>query len=431
MDLNPAVISILIVAVAMVSFVLEKIPLAMTAICAALAMAITGCIKLSDAYSVFGSSTTVFCAGMMVVGNALFNTGFSDFVARGFEKMGLYSKERLFLVIIAGVSAVLSMFLSNSAVVALFIPLIGIVAAKSNGQIKARYAIMTAGLGACIGGFSALTGSSIQLVAQGIMQNTPGVEPMGIFTLTRMGGPMILLFMLYTATIGYSICQKVLDFEDPKALFGQGDDAEYASSAQHIAPWKLPFSIIMMCLIVAAFVLELWDIATVSLVGASIMVLSGCISFKDAIRRMDWNTLIILSAAQAFAKGLTAAGGGKLIADTVIRTFGTASSSMLILSVLIIACVILTNFASNTALVAMFVPIAIAVAKSLGVNPTSWAVIITIACNIACATPVGTPCMTQTLVGGYRYMDYVKCGGILTVVLTIACILLAPICYPF
>lgn len=429
--MDTAVISIIIVSLAMVSFMLEKIPLGMTALVAAFFMGITGCIKLDDIYAPFGSSTTIFCAGMMVVGNALFNTGFSDFVAKGMQKAGLYNNERLFLVVIALVSSVLSMFLSNSAVVALFIPLIGIIAAKSGGKIKARNAIMTAGLGACIGGYSALTGSSIQLVAQGIMIDTAGVEPMGIFTLTKMGAPMILIFLVYTATIGYSLNKKVLQFEDPKNLLGLDDNAEYGKEQQPIAAWKLPFSIIIMLLIITAFVMGLWNIAIVSIVGASIMILSGCISLPEALRRMDWNTLLILSAAQAFAKGLTASGGGKLIADTVVNMLGTAASPMVILSIIIIVCAVLTNFASNTALVAMFVPIGISVAFALGVNPTSWAVTITVACNLALATPIGTPCMTQTLVGGYRYMDYIKCGGLLNIIMIIACIALAPICYPF
>lgn len=429
--MDTAVISIIIVSLAMVSFMLEKIPLGMTALIAAFFMGITGCIKLGDVYAPFGSATTIFCAGMMVVGNALFNTGFSDFVAKAMQRAGFYKSERVFLVMIGLISAVLSMFLSNSAVVALFIPLIGIIAAKSNGKIHARYAIMTAGLGACIGGFSALTGSSIQLIAQGIMIDTEGVEPMGIFTLTKMGAPMMVVFAVYTATIGYSINKKVLQFEDPKNLLGIDDSAEYGKGQNTVAAWKLPFSIIAMILIITAFVIGLWNIAIVSIVGASVMILSGCISLPEALRRMDWNTLLILSAAQAFARGLTASGGGKLIADTVVNMLGAAASPMFILAIIIIVCAVLTNFASNTALVAMFVPIGISVAFALGVDPTSWAVIITVACNLACATPIGTPCMTQTLVGGYRYMDYIKCGGVLNIILIIACIALAPICYPF
>lgn len=431
MELNLAVVSIIIVLIAMVSFVLEKIPLALTAILAAILMAVTGCIKFSDAYSVFGSQTTVFCAGMMIVGNALFHTGFSDFVANGFKKAGLYNNERLFLVVVGVVTAILSMFLSNSGVVALFIPLIGIIAANSNGKIKARNAILIAGMGSCIGGFSTLTGSSIQMVAQGIMQETEGVQPMGIFTLTKMGGPMIIIFAIYIATIGYKLCNKVLTFDDPVSILGFDNDAEYAKGKEEIASWKLPFSIIVMILIIACFIIGVWDIAIVSLIGASVMIVSGCISYKDALKKMDWNTIVLLSAAQAFAKGLTSAGGGQLIADTVVGALGSVASPMVILSILIVVCVILTNFASNTALVTMFIPIGISIAFSLGVNPTSWAVILTVACNIAMATPVGTPCMSQTLVGGYRYMDYVKIGLPLVIILTIACIILAPICYPF
>ena len=423
------ILTIIIVAVAMVSFVLEKIPIAVTAIIAALLMAIVGAIDLEEAYSPFGSTVTLFCAGMMVVGNALFKTGFADFVASKFEAIGLYRNERALIAVVTAASAILSVFLSNSAVVAIFIPLVAIIANRSQGRIRMPLAIMGAGIGAAIGGIATLTGSTAQLVTQGILETTDGTEPMGIFTLSRIGGPLIVITVLYKATIGYRVGNKVLTFTPPDLLADQKDPN--TSSDEMPARWKLPFSMLLMVAIIIGFVSGLWNIAVIALIGAILMIVTGCISFKDAIRQMDWNTLIILSAAQAFGQGLTDSGGGQLIADAIVGVFGEASSPWLVLSVFIIVAAILTNFASNTALTAMFVPIVISVALSFGADPTSWAIAVTLACNLACGTPIGTACMTQTLVAGFRYMDYIKIGGPLVLILAAATALLAPVAYPF
>lgn len=423
------ILTIIIVAVAMVSFVLEKIPIAVTAIIAALLMAIIGAIDLEEAYSPFGSTVTLFCAGMMVVGNALFKTGFADFVAAKFEAIGLYRNERVLVTVVTAVAAVLSAFLSNSAVVAIFIPLVAIIANRSKGRVRMPLAIMGAGIGAAIGGIATLTGSTAQLVTQGILETTDGTEPMGIFTLTRIGGPLLVITVLYMATIGYRVGNKVLTFESPDLLAEHREPNSTESDKP--ARWKLPFSMLLMVAIIIGFVSGLWDIAVIALIGAILMIVTGCISFKEAIRRMDWNTLIILSAAQAFGQGLTDSGGGQLIADVIVNIFGEASSPWLVLSVFIVVAAILTNFASNTALTAMFVPIVISVAISFGADPTSWAIAVTLACNLACGTPIGTACMTQTLVAGFRYMDYIKIGGPLVLILAAATALLAPVAYPF
>jgi sodium-dependent dicarboxylate transporter 2/3/5 len=423
------ILTIIIVAVAMVSFVLEKIPIAVTAIIAALLMAIIGAIDLEEAYSPFGSTVTIFCAGMMVVGNALFKTGFADFVASKFEAIGLYRNERALIAVVTAASAILSAFLSNSAVVAIFIPLVAIIANRSKGRIRMPLAIMGAGIGAAIGGIATLTGSTAQLVTQGILETTDGTEPMGIFTLTRIGGPLIVITVLYMATIGYRVGNKVLTFTAPDLLADQKDPN--ATGEEKPARWKLPFSMLLMVAIIIGFVSGLWNIAVIALIGAILMIVTGCISFKDTIRQMDWNTLIILSAAQAFGQGLTDSGGGQLIADAIVGVFGEASSPWLVLSVFIVVAAILTNFASNTALTAMFVPIVISVALSFGADPTSWAIAVTLACNLACGTPIGTACMTQTLVAGFRYMDYIKIGGPLVLILAAATALLAPVAYPF
>ena len=167
--------------------------------------------------------------------------------------------------------------------------------------------------------------------------------------------------------------------------------------------------------------------------GATILITSGCMPLKKTLAEMDWNTLVILAAAQGFAKGLDVSGGGKVIADAVLNLFGgQEASTAVLMAVGVIVTTILTNFMSNTALAAMMTPLYIQIANSLGVSPVPFVIAIgCVATNLACATPVGTPACTQTLPAGYKYMDYMKIGGPLAIILMIAAAALAPVMYPF
>lgn len=420
--MDQSTLAILIIVIAVISFMLEKIPLAMTAIFASLAMAIFGIIDLSKAYSDFGTTSSVMCASMMIVGNTLFETGAAELMGKKLSSIGIDKNERLFLIGMTGIAFVISAFLSNSATIAMLIPLISVIASKSDGRIKSKNIIMAAGMAASIGGVSTLVGSTPQLVAQGMLEQTEGCTTMGMFTLTKLGIPLCIIMMIYFATIGYKIEKKVLDFEDPVLVTETTDETKYDKR-------KVIISSIVMIGCVIGFATGIWNVAIVGLLGAAVLITTGCISFKQAMAGVDWNTIVIISASQGFAKGLETSGAAALIADKTIEIFGGAASPAIILAGLFVVATILTNFMSCTAVVAMFTPIAISIALSLGSNPLAFAIAMVVAGNTATATPVGTPCVTQTLVAGYRYKDYVKVGLPLTIILVVASAILIPILY--
>ncbi|WP_193096316.1 SLC13 family permease [Brevibacterium sp. FME17] len=467
MDEWQAVLGLLIIVVAMISFILEKIPIAITAVGASLLMVAIGALSFEDSYVKFGSTATVFTACMMVVGSALFNTGVIDLVVKWFQRSRVERSPRLLVAAITLVTACLSAFLSNSAVVAIFLPLIGILAARATTKLNVQLLAISAGIGAAIGGIATLTGSTAQLVTQDILMETEGARPMSMFTLSAVGGPLIIITVVYMATLGYRIGTRVLADRGPVDLVGldstelpdseeRGHSAKSRTSSSrsdgsrtgdsagpgvstavvdHTPPkaslnWRMPFSLVVLILMIVGFSIGIADIATVAMVGAIVLIVTGCLPFTEALKRIDWNTIIILSAAQAFGAGLTQSGGGQLVADWITSLLGGISGEWLILLFLCMAAMVLTNFASNVALTAMFVPIGMSVAASVGADPTSWAIAITLACNIAVFTPIGTPCMTQTLVAKLRYTDYIKIGLPLAVILTIATAFLSLVVYP-
>lgn len=424
--MEKSTIAIIIIVCAIISFGLERIPLAVTAMLASLAMALTGIIKYADVSAGFASTVTMMVGGMIIVGNALFDTGVAKVVGAKLVKSRLVNNERLFLFVIVILSAVLSAFLSNSAVVAMFIPIIGAVVMRSEGRVTNKNLVMGMGMAAALGGAGTMVGSTAQLIGQGVLLKTAGARPMGFFELGVVVAPLCVVLALYFATIGYNMQKKVFDFPDPVS-----DTAALEDISQEVkVTWQMVVSTVVMIGCILGFIFNVWNVGIIALVGASILMATGCVNFKKAMRDMDWNTIVILSAAQGFAKGLDVSGGGKIIADFILNMAGGPAASPLVLLVVgIVLSVVLTNFMSNTALVAMLAPIFIPLAFALKVSPTTFVLGIVIGASTALATPIGTPAVTQTLVAGYRWNDYVKIGLPITVILTIVACILVPIAY--
>ena len=290
-----------------------------------------------------------------------------------------------------------------------------------------------------------LVGSTSQQTANAVLMGVAGYEDgLSLFDQTKIMIPLCLIMIVYFATVGYSLTKKVLKPESPD--FDKGNYyADLASKTSDetqndVPAWKGWFSLIVLLLCIVGFVLTdqaafkpYINVAVVALIGATVLITSGCMPLKKTLAEMDWNTLVILAAAQGFAKGLDVSGGGKVIADAVLNLFGgQEASAAVLMAVGVIVTTILTNFMSNTALAAMMTPIYIQIANSLGVSPVPFVIAIgCVATNLACATPVGTPACTQTLPAGYKYMDYMKIGGPLAIILMIAAAALAPVMYPF
>ena len=424
--MEKSTIAIIIICLAIISFGWEKIPLAVTAMLAALAMALTGIISYGDVSAGFASTVTMMVGGMIVVGDSLFVTGVARVIGAKLVKSRLVNNERLFLFVIILLASLLSAFLSNSAVVAMFLPIIGAVALRSNGKITNKNLVMGMGMAAAMGGAGTMVGSTAQLIGQGILLKTAGARPMGFFELGIVVAPMCVLLALYFATIGYNMQKKTFDFPDPVSPIA---GAEEAAEDVKIT-WQMVLSSSVMILCVLGFIFNIWNVGIIALVGASILMATGCVDFKQAMRNMDWNTLVILSAAQGFAKGLDVSGGGRIIANFILEMAGGKGASAVVLLVVgILLSVILTNFMSNTAVVAMLAPIFIPLAFALNVSPTTFVLGVVIGSSTALATPIGTPAVTQTLVAGYRWMDYVKIGLPITIILTIYACIFTPIAY--
>ena len=419
--IRPILASVIFVVI-LISFVMQRRPAGLTAVVGSLLMMIFGIIEPSDVVAPFGSDTVIMVASVLILGSAVFETGAAEIIGSAIvRRMG--RNEKLLIMVLVLTVSILSSFLSNSAVVAIFLPLLASLARSSGGAITKKNTYMAVGIASVVGGNCTLAGSTPQLTAQAILQTTDSVRELTFWELGKVGFPLVIVLALYYLFIGIRLQKKVFDFPEVEDPAPSGDGGQVRSKAKCIT----------VCLImlgcVAGFTAGVFSFGTVGAIAAALCILTGCISFDEAFKSLDWNTICVLGGAMGISTALNKSGVVQAVADMIISAFGSGANPVTICLVLLVTSAALGNIMSHTATAAVLTPLAISLGTGLGVDPIPYVVTVVIGCNLAFATPVATPPLTMTMVGGYRFTDYTKVGGLYNLLSLIAAALLIPLAY--
>ena len=418
--MSPSTITLLFLAFAIVSFVLEKIPLGLTATIVAIGLNLTGVLDNSQTFAGYVNSNVILCVGMFVVGQALFETGMANKIGSLVTKFA--KSERLLIVAVMIIVGTMSGFLSNTGTAAVLIPVVCGIADES-GYSRSRL-LMPLVFAAALGGNLSIIGAPGNLMGVNALQEM-GMET-SFFMYAPVGVPMLLAGICYFAFIGYRLL--------PDGTTG-GEAVEAQKDYSGVPKWKQFVSLAVLVVVILAMIFEKQigvKIQVSACVGAIILVLTGVISEKEALKSIDLKVVLLFGGSLALAKALETTGAGSLIADVIVGALGTTPNPMVLLVVIFVVGCALTNFMSNTATTALMVPIATSLAESLGADPRSMIIATVIACSCAYATPIGMPANTMVVgLGGYKFRDYVKAGLPLIAVSFVICIVLLPILFPF
>lgn len=420
------VIALIITVLVIISFAVQVIPLPLTAMLGALAMVVFGIIEPADAISAFGSDTVMMVAGVIIIGNAIFETGLAEKLGASILNLPIIGgKEKRLLLIVMIIITVLSAFVSNTAAVAMFLPLVASIAQSSNGKIKKKNCYMAMGIASVVGGFCTQSGSTPQMVAQEILLETDGLRGLTFFELTKIGILIAIVMFIYFLTVGYRLQERCFNFpEVPNTSTTQQKVSQ--------STWKQAVSGLILVGCVIGFISGVLSFGIISLLSACACILTGCISQKRVFETMDWSTIIVLGGSIGFANGMEESGAVNLIGDALVNSFGqNGGNVLLVFGMIILLTALLSNVMSNTATVAVLAPLGIDVALKMGADPITFVIGIIIASNLAFATPIGTPPMTMVLIGGYRFSDYVKVGGLFNIIAVIVTIFAVPLLYGF
>ena len=423
--MSDATITLIVLAVVAVLFITELLPLAVTSMLGAIALGALGVIKPAQVFSGLSNSTVVLFAGMFVIGGAMFRTGLAQTIGIAIVKK-LGSGENSLMFSSMSMGGLLSSVTSNTGTTAALMPVvIGICAVTRNPPSRQ---LMPLAFGAGLGGTITLVGTPPNIIAVGALK-AGGYAPFSFFEFAWIGIPLTIAGIAYMMLIGKRFLPKAearLDAMDEEAVL-EATASTHNPMKMWITGLTLLAVVVVMALDVKSFPLEM-----AAVTGALFLVVTRCITEKEAYQSVDWVTIFLFAGMMPIAGALDKSGAGKMIADQVISVMGGNPSPIFITFVLFVLSCGLTQFMSNTASAALLCPIGLSIAKGIGANPHTVIMAIAIAASCAFMTPVGTPPNTLVLgPGNYRFKDYFLPGLGLVVVCMLLCLLIIPVVWPF
>ena len=420
--MSQAVKCLILLCVIALLFVTELIPLAITAMAGALACGLLGFIPAKTVFSGLSDSTVVLFAGMFVVGAAMFYTGLAQKIGNTVVHFcGTGENSLMFGLMLVG--TVLSSVLSNTGTAACLLPVaLGICTAA---KLPASRQLMPLAFACGWGGIITMVGTPPNIIATGALTSA-GLEGFGFFEFAWIGIPVSIAGMLYMMFLGKYLL--------PKAQLDADQEIEQEIEATSSSSSKQAISGIILLLVVLTMAIGIPGVSLemAAIVGALVCVLTGCLTEKQAYASIDWVTIFLFAGMMPVSTAMDKTGAGKMIAEWTVGLMGGSPSPLVVTAVLFILSCALTQFMSNTASAALLCPIGLAISKQLGADPKAVLMAIAVAASCAFASPVGTPPNTLVLgPGGYKFMDYVKCGTGLVIVSFIVSLIVIPIVWPF
>jgi di/tricarboxylate transporter len=193
---------------------------------------------------------------------------------------------------------------------------------------------------------------------------------------------------------------------------------------------KMKFSILIMVAVLLPVILGWVQIYIAAVVGAALMVLVGCLSMKEAYRQIEWKAVFLIAGMLPLGTALDQTGAAKLIAEGVVALVGPFGPKAVMLG-LVLLTFLATCFVPTAALVVLMAPIALNTAANMGLSPFGLMMAIAMAASASFMTPVSHPANILVMgPGGYRFMDYLKIGGLLTLVILVVIMVILPVFWP-
>ena len=202
------------------------------------------------------------------------------------------------------------------------------------------------------------------------------------------------------------------------------DDASPAHS-------QAPHAIFCLVLMVALMLTDEIPNPIAAIIACLLMGKFRCINAESAYKAIHWPSITLIVGMMPFALALQKTGGVDLVVKGLMDVAGS-EGPYLMLGCLFVMCAAIGLFISNTATAVLMAPIALAAAKSMGVSPYPFAMVVAMAASAAFMTPVSSPVNTLVLgPGKYSFSDFVKIGVPFTVLVMVVCVLLIPVLFPF
>lgn len=195
---------------------------------------------------------------------------------------------------------------------------------------------------------------------------------------------------------------------------------------------KAPIAAGIMILMVVMLILEVLPAVITVLLAAIFMIVTGCLrNMEAAYKTINWESIVLIGAMIPMSIAIENTGAAAMLSEGLVQSLG-GFGPVALLAGIYFATSLLTLFISNTACAVLFAPIAYAAAMQMGASPYPFLFAVAVAASMCFATPFSTPPNALVMTPGrYTFMDYMKIGLPLQLLIGLAMIFVLPLLFPF
>ncbi len=198
--------------------------------------------------------------------------------------------------------------------------------------------------------------------------------------------------------------------------------------------YKAPVAALIMLLMIAMMVFDFIPVAPVTavIIAGLLTVFTGCFrNVEAAYKTINWESIVLIAAMMPMSTALEKTGASALVSQTLVESLGSMGPTALLAGIYFTTS-LMTMFISNTATAVLMAPIALVAAQQVGVTPHAFLFAVTLGASMCFASPFSTPPNALVMkAGGYSFMDYVKVGLPLQVIIGVVMTFVLPLLFPY
>lgn len=403
--------SIALMVAAVIIWVTDALPLAVAAILMTMLQPLSGAAPFNKALANFANPIVFFCFGMFCVTFAFTRSGFSERVALWISRLAGGSPSRLLLCFIAG-GTILSAFMADVPVVVMLAPIALKVVeqnkCQANGSNFARAIMIGLPIGVLMGGIATPTGASMNILTMQFLRDMAGVD-MSFLEWAAIGVPVVIVLIPVVWFVLLKIFPLELDYLEGTECF---EDAW-----KDLGPMsrdEKKFVIFMLVNIV------LWCTDSIHHIPLPILaVIAGAVLFVPGVDLIDWNyagprmgwsILMLIGGACSLSMSLWESGAAAWMGNTFLGGLLDLPTWLLMLIIGFFAMWIHLLVTNSTAIIAVFMPMIIALAQSKGLNPVVLALPLGFLASASLVLVIDAVQLVTYQYGYYSMKDWLKVG---------------------
>ncbi len=413
---------------AIILWTTSALPLSVTGLFVIVLLPLLDVMSSRDAFALFGNKAVFFILGAFILAAAMLKTGLSKRIA--LLMLGRFDRTpRRLLCSVMFTSAMLSFIMPEHAVAAIMFPVIGTIADSLDLEpLSSKYGtllFLSMAWGAIIGGVGTLLGGARNPLAIGLLEESTGLT-ITFFEWCIAAIPIVFVMLI----AGFLILNiffpiDVKDVKAAKKVLGRElEEIGSMSILEKKTAMVLTFTILLWI-----FAGNQLGLAVIAILSAVSLFFFNILSWDDVESNVNWGIILMYGGAIALGSALANTGAAQWIAQQVLGS-GYLTPLIVLLVVSLVA-IFLTEAISNSAAVAILLPIGFSICSVLDINTISMVYMIAIPAGLAFILPMGTPANAIAYSSGYYEIKEVLLPGlILNIISWIVFVAMALIYWP-